>query len=179
MTQLARRQRLPEVSLGFEGRNYTGDGSTRQDTVMLSFTLPWANSSKYRSDLRRDEAKLKATEFDAADYSQAVREEVHMLTVKIDAARREALLYRDQIIPRGEQALASTHALLESGGGIVRDLLDARRMLLDGRLLYARAVSEQYQMLSELVLCCGLGDLEALQMLSRQAQDPGTVEPKP
>ena len=38
-------------------------------------------------------------------------------------------------------------------------------MLLEGRLMYARAVSEQYQMLSELVLCCGIGDLEALQMI--------------
>ena len=75
-TQLTRRQRWPDVSVGFEGRNYTGDGSVRQDTVMLSFTLPWANRSKYRSDIRRDEAKLKATEFDVDDYSQAVREEV-------------------------------------------------------------------------------------------------------
>jgi hypothetical protein len=35
-------------------------------------------------------------------------------------------------------------------------------------LMHARAVAEQYQMLSELVLCCGLGDLEALQMLSEE-----------
>ena len=41
-------------------------------------------------------------------------------------------------------------------------------MLLEGKLMYARAVAEQYEMLSELVLCCGLGDLEALQMLNNQ-----------
>jgi hypothetical protein len=44
-------------------------------------------------------------------------------------------------------------------------------MLLEGRLMYARAVSEQYQMLSELVLCCGLGDLEALQMIGAVPED--------
>jgi hypothetical protein len=38
-------------------------------------------------------------------------------------------------------------------------------MLLEGKLMYVRAVAEQYEMLSELVLCCGLGDLEALQMI--------------
>ena len=43
-------------------------------------------------------------------------------------------------------------------------------MLLDGRLMHARAVAEQYQMLSELVLCCGLGDMEALQMIGAQPE---------
>jgi hypothetical protein len=41
-------------------------------------------------------------------------------------------------------------------------------MLLDARLVEARAVAEQYQMLSELVLCCGLADLEALEMIGAQ-----------
>ena len=57
-----------------------------------------------------------------------------------------------------------------------RDVLDARRMLLDARLMFARAVTEQYQMMSELVLCCGLGDLEALQMIGAEpeSQNEGT-----
>jgi hypothetical protein len=74
------------------------------------------------------------------------------------------LLYRDQVIPRSELALASAKAMFESGGAL-RDVLDARRMWLEGKLMYSRAVAEQYEMLSELVLCCGLGDLEALQMI--------------
>jgi hypothetical protein len=44
------------------------------------------------------------------------------------------------------------------------DVLEARRMLLEARLMSTRAVAEQWQMLSELVLCCGLADMEALQM---------------
>jgi outer membrane protein TolC len=106
------------------------------------------------------------------NYTLAVREEVHGLTVKIDAARREAVLYRDEIIPRSETALASARAAWESGRGMFRDVLDARRMLLEARLMFARAVSEQYQMMSELVLCCGLGDLEALQMIGAQPDSP-------
>ena len=43
-------------------------------------------------------------------------------------------------------------------------------MLLEARLMSARAVTEQWQMLSELVLCCGLADLEALQMLNNQTE---------
>jgi hypothetical protein len=58
-------------------------------------------------------------------------------------------------------------------------VLDARRMLLEGRLMHARAVAEQYQMLSELVLCCGLGDMEALQMIGAQPEVPTEEKPNP
>jgi outer membrane protein TolC len=160
-----RRSRMPEVSAGAISRNYSGNGDWRQAEFMLNFSLPVFNTGKYRADIRRDEAKLRASELDAADYQLSLSEEIHALTVKIDAARREALTYRDDIIPRSESALGSARASWESGRGSFRDVLDARRMLLEGRLMYARAVSEQYQMLSELVLCCGLGDLEALQMI--------------
>jgi outer membrane protein TolC len=162
---LTRRMRLPDVSVGLEGRNYSGNGSFRQGALIFSMNLPWLNSGRYRSEIKRDEAKLHAAEFDLADYELSVRSDVHHLTVRIDAARREALLYRDDIIPRSETALASASIGWEANRNSFRDLLDARRMLLDGRLMHARAVAEQYELLSELVLCCGLGNLEALQML--------------
>ena len=170
---LTRRQRLPDVSAGLEVRNYSGDGSFRQEMFLFSMPIPWFNAGKYRSDIRRDEAKVQAAESDLADYQLSVREEVHQLTVKIEAARREAVLYRDQIIPRSESALESARSGWEANRNTFRDVLDARRMLLEGRLMYARAVAEQYQMLSELVLCCGLGDLEALQMIGAQPSRTG------
>jgi outer membrane protein TolC len=165
-----RRQRLPDISAGLEARNYTGDGSFRQGIMLFSMNVPWVNASKYRSEVQRDEAKLKAAELDLVDYELSVREEVHQLTVKIDAARREAVLYRDQIIPRSQSALDSARSGWEANRSTFRDVLDARRMLLEGRLMHARAVAEQYQMLSELVLCCGLGDMEALQMIGAQPE---------
>ena len=171
MVDATRRSRLPDVSAGVETRNYSGNGDWRQTEFGLSFSLPFFNAKKYRADIRRDEAKLKATELDATDFVLSLREEVHHLTVKIDAARREALLYRDEILPRSESALQSARANWETGRGMFRDMLDARRMLLDGRLMHVRAVSEQYQMLSDLVLCCGLGDLEALQMIGVTPED--------
>ena len=165
-----RRSRFPDVGVGAESRNYSGNGEWRQAEFMLSFNLPLFNARKYRADLSRDEAKLRATELEAADYELSLREEVHGLTVRIDAARRESLLYGDEVIPRSESALESARAGWESGRNTFRDVLDARRMLLEGSLMHARALSEQYQMLSELVLCCGLGDLEALQMIGAQPE---------
>jgi len=174
-----RRQRLPDISAGLEARNYTGDGSFRQGILLFSMNVPWVNAGKYRSEVRRDEAKLKAAELDLVDYELSVREEVHQLTVKIDAARREAVLYRDQIIPRSQSALDSARSGWEANRSTFRDVLDARRMLLEGRLMHARAVAEQYQMLSELVLCCGLGDMEALQMIGAQPEVLTEEKPNP
>jgi hypothetical protein len=161
---VARKERWPEVSVGFENRTYAATTICGPPSLCSASAFRSGNSSKYRAAVRREEEKRKAAEFETKDYEQSVREEVHGLVVKISAMRREALLYRDQIIPRSEQALASARAMFESGG-MLRDVLDARRMLLEGKLMYVRAVAEQYEMLSELVLCCGLGDLEALQMI--------------
>jgi cobalt-zinc-cadmium efflux system outer membrane protein len=165
-----RRERYPEVSVGVDSRNDSSNGDWRQSEVMLSLNLPLFNRGRYRADIAREEARRQAAELDVADMELAVREEVHGLTVRIDAARREAQLYRGEIIPRSEQALAAAQAAWQSGNGMFLDVLEARRMLLEARLMSARAVAEQWQMLSELVLCCGLADLEALQMLGAQPE---------
>jgi outer membrane protein, heavy metal efflux system len=172
---VARKERWPELSLGFENRNYSGNGELRSSEIMVGFSIPWGNVSKYRAAIRREDEKKRAAEFEARNMELASREEVHGLVVKIAAARREALLYRDEVIPRSEQAQASARAMFESGG-MLRDSLDARRMLFEGKLMYARAVAEQFEMLSELILCCGLGDLEALQMLVTPSE---SETPKP
>jgi Outer membrane protein len=163
---VAKRNRYPDVSVGLEARNYTGNGSFRQGMFVVSSSLPWVNTRKYRNEVKRERERLSAAEHDLADYQAELREEVHLLTVKIDAARRESLLYRDQIIPRTRAALETIRANWEANRASVRDLLEARRMLLEARLMYARAVAEQYEMMSDLVLCCGLGDLSALEMLA-------------
>lgn len=170
-----RRERYPEVGIGVDARNDSSNGDWKQTEVMLSFSLPIFNRGRYRADIAREEAKRKAAEFDVADLELAVREEVHGLTVKIDAARREALLYRDEITPRSEQALAASQSAWQNGSGMFLDVLEARRMLLEARLMSARAVAEQWQMLSELVLCCGLADFEALQMLNAQPESQNGV----
>lgn len=170
----ARRERLPEVSVGVDTRNDSSNGNWRQTELMVSFSLPWLNRGRYRADVAREEARRQAAELDVTDMELAVREEVHGLTVKIDAARREALLYRDEILPRSEQALGAAQSAWQNGNGMFLDVLEARRMLLEARLMSARAVAEQWQMLSELVLCCGLADFGALEMIGVETESqPG------
>lgn len=175
---VTRQQRYPDVSAGFEARNYSGDGSFRQGMLVLRVSLPWANTEKIHADIRREQSRLSAAQFELADEQLAVREELHLLTIKVDTARRDALLYRDQIIPRSEATQASVRAGWQAGRNPFREVLDTHRMLLDARLMYVRAVAEQYQMLSELVLCCGLGDLSALPMIGAEPETaPSTPAP--
>jgi len=160
-----RRSRRPDVAAGLEARQYSGDGGFREGMAFVSLSLPWFNAGRYRSDLARDKAKLDAVQLDAADYEAAIREEVHHLTVQLDAARREGLLYRDEILPRAEQALTVARNAWLTGPGMFLDVMEARRMFLEAQSMLSRAISEQYQMMSELVLSCGLDDLDALQLI--------------
>jgi len=176
---IARKSRLPEVGVGVDGRQYGGDGGFRQGTFTVNFSLPWFNDGRYRSDIARDRSRLHAAELDVADQRLGVREEIHHLTVEIDAARREALLYQDEIQPRSEQALASAEANWIAGRGMFNDVMEARRMLIEARSMRAAAVSRQYQLMSDLVLCCGLGDFEALQAIGAPLEPEADGLPQP
>lgn len=166
--QVSKRQRLPDVSVGVEGRQYTGDGGFREGTFLVSLSLPWGNRKRYDADVRREQDRLQAATFDAADYEVAVREEIHHLAVEMANARREALLNRDEQVPRAELALKSAMAAWESNQGMFRDVLESRRMLIEARVMQVRAIADQFVAMSELVLCCGLGDLEALQTFVKE-----------
>jgi len=174
-----RKARLPDVSAGIEGRQYSGDGGFREGMFTLSLSLPWFNRGKYRSDVAREQARLTAAELDATDYQLSVNEEVHQLTVGLDAARREAILYHDEILPRSQQALASAHANWAANRGMFNDVMEARRMLLEAQLMHARAISEQHQLLADLALLCGVSDLTALQSIAAPDASAPTTTLKP
>jgi outer membrane protein, heavy metal efflux system len=174
-----RRQRWPDLFVGLEGRQYSGSGDFREGMLTVGMNLPWLNRSRYRADQRREEARLRAAELSLADYELFVPAEAHRVTILADAARREALLYRDEIIPRSQTALSSAEGAWRANQGSFLDVLETRRMLNESRLIYLRAVSEQYFMLLELALCCGVADLEALEMLGQPQPNPGAPEASP
>lgn len=161
--ETARRARRPDFSIALQGRQYSGDGDFRSAEAMLKMTLPIGNRSKYRAAFEREKERASAAEFERAEYAAELREEISGLGLRIENARREALVYKKEVLPRAEQALAAATSAWQSGRGMLLETLDARRMLLDARSMYARVVAEQQSMLSELVLCCGLADFDALE----------------
>ena len=93
--------------------------------------------------------------------------------MEIEASRREALLYGGEITTRAGQALTSRLSDWETGHGMFRDVLEARRALLESQLTSARAVAEENEMLAELLLWSGLDNLEALSSL---AGEPSLIQ---
>src|SRR5438876_6912624 len=166
--ELTRKTRLPDVSLGVEGRQYSGDGEFRSGMFTLRFSLPFANGEKYRKDYERDKERQKSAEQEREEQVLMLREELHHLSVGIEAMHREALLYGDEITARATQALTSRLAEWEAGRGAFRDVLDARRTLLESQLMSARATAEQHQMLADMLLWTGLENLEALTPLASE-----------
>jgi len=166
--ELTRKTRLPDVSFDVEGRQYSGDGGFREGDFTLRFSLPWFNGDKYRKDYDRDKEKQKSAEQEREDHVWMVREELHHLSVEIEASRREALLYSGEITIRAGQALTSRLSDWETGHGLFRDVLDARRMLLDSELMSARAVAEENEMFAELLLWSGLENVEALAAVANE-----------
>lgn len=163
--EVARRERFPEVSLGIEGRQWSGSGGFREGAFTVGVSLPWFNRSRIRAGVDRSRSQAEALRAEASDYTLAVRQELFRVWTKIDAARREAILYRDSILPRSTQAVETAMAGWTSGRSMFTDLMESRRMLTEARLMHARAVAEQHLMITELVTCCGLGELDSLSML--------------
>jgi cobalt-zinc-cadmium efflux system outer membrane protein len=166
--EVARRSRLPDVSVGVQGNQYSGDGGFRSGTFNLSLPLPWGNSAKYRQDYEREKQNENAAEQDRNDQILMIQEELHHLTVDLDAARRQALLYNDEITVRANQALADKLASWEAGRATLREVLDFRRDTLDAQLMVARATAGQYETLADVLLWTGLANFESLAPLSNE-----------
>ncbi len=166
--QLTRNMRLPDVSLGIEGRQFSGDGEFRSGMFTMRFSLPWFNSGKYAKEYQRDYERHQAAIQDHEDRALLVREELHHLAVEIDAARRQAVLQGGDIVLRSQQALNSRLADWETGRGTLRDVLDARRTVLESKVLAARATAEEHGMLADMVVWTGAESLEALELLSSE-----------
>ena len=156
---LARKQRLPDVSVGLEGRQFADTGEFREGLVTFGVSIPWGNRSRYAADVKREQRKADAAQLDIADLQLTLRDEITRLAIQIENAQREAELYRGEIIPRTQQALDSARANWLNNRGQLRDVLEARRLLIESQATEARALAEQQSMLADLSLHCGLGDL--------------------
>jgi cobalt-zinc-cadmium efflux system outer membrane protein len=179
--EVTRRSRLPDVTLGVEGRQWSGSGGFREGMFTVGLNLPWVNRSKYRADLDRDRHRAEAARAEADDYALDVRRELFRVWTRIDAARRETLLYRDEILPRSELAVSTALAAWSTGRGMYLEVMDARRMLVEARVMRARALAEQHQMIAELVTCCGVAELDSILMLETPPDpaSPPTSAPPP
>jgi outer membrane protein TolC len=154
-----RRSRRPNLSLGLDSRQYSGDGGLRNGAATLSLSLPWFNGDQYRKDLTRDRLRLEASHRDVANLEAEVTLEIHHWLTRIESARIRAELAEETLLPRIRTALDTATAALSAGPGELRDTLDLRRQWLDAQSNQATAIAEQWSAIAELLLLCGWHDL--------------------
>jgi len=154
-----RRSRRPNLSLGLDSRQYSGDGGLRNGAATLSLSLPWFNGDQYRKDLTRDRLRLEAAHREVANLEAEVTVEIYHWLTRIESARIRAELAEETLLPRIRTALDTATATLSAGPGELRDTLDLRRQWLDAQFNQATAIAEQWSAIAELLLLGGWHDL--------------------
>lgn len=163
--QVTRRSQRPDLAVGVQSYHESATGTAAQGMLTVTMSVPWFNRANYRRDLERDRARLASAEAQVEDARLQVRREVHRLVTQIDAGRREALLMRDVVLPRTRRMQESLEGLWASGRAELRDLLEVRRQRIEAEMAEVRATAQYWMAVSELLLCCGLEDLETVREL--------------
>lgn len=168
----ARKARLPDLAVGVEGRQFHGDAGFREGLFTVGFNLPWFNGKRYRAALTREKERQSALQLDRTSLELEVVTEIHQRIARIESARSEAWVLREDILPRTRQSVALTLAGWTSSRMEFREMMEARRLSVEGEAALARAIAMQWIEMSDLVLCCGLSDLEMLQELGAPKNRP-------
>jgi len=168
-TRLSRR---PNLSLGLDSRQYSGDAGLRNGSATLSLSLPWFNGDRYRQDLLRDRLRFEAANRELADLEAEVAMEIHHWVTRIESARMRTELADGTLLPRIRTALDTATATLSAGSGDLREALDLHRQWLDAESARAMAVTEQWSAIAELMLTCGWTDLPPTAAAHPPSQTP-------
>jgi cobalt-zinc-cadmium efflux system outer membrane protein len=145
---------LPDLTLG-ANRDYAQDAGTLY-TVGLAMPLPvffWQHTKGDFSETRHRELEIAATIKDAR---AAVDQDVRTSFSAADAALRQLVFLRDQLLPAAREAYRVASVSYGLGRLSALDVLDARRTLVDAQRQYADALAAASSSLSDLERAAGV-----------------------
>ena len=154
-TDLAEKAFYPDF---FVGADYTFIGSAENSGVSgsgddavaltLGLDLPIWRSS-YRAGLREAEAGVKVARREREEALNRLSSDLEMVLYQFRDAHRRAALFRDSLIPKGEESLQALDTAYQTGAEGFLDLIDAQRVLLEFQLQAARAEADRAKALAE------------------------------
>lgn len=145
--QLAKRQRLPDLTLGVMYID-TGEASgtvpdSGKDPVIgtIGINLPiWFGKNHARIE---SAASMKtAAELSLENRRETLDADIRQALFKLRDADRKINLYKDSLIPKATQSLEVNRQGYEAGNMEFINLIDAERMLLEFELAYERALAD-------------------------------------
>jgi outer membrane protein TolC len=145
--KLARKDFYPDFSLGIDyvgigDREQAGDESGDDAVVAkLSLTLP-LYQHKYRAGVEEARRIKISTQKMLENKLYALESELAQALFDLKDSKRRVRLFRDTLVPKGEESLETTYTAFEAEKASFLDLLDTERDLLDFRLSLARAFAD-------------------------------------
>ncbi len=136
---LAREYWLPDLFIGLN-RDYAAEGPALF-TTGIALPLPvffWQHSKGEIAEARYRERELAAS---YADLEAQVGQDIRAAWATADAALRQAVYLRDELLPTAREAYRIASVSYGLGGSSALEVLDARRALLDAESQYTDALT--------------------------------------
>ncbi len=153
--EIARKSARPDITVGLDSAHYSGDGGWRQGLVSLSSTVPWFNRDRYRRDVDREQALVRAVSSELDDARLAVQTDLFRWATVAATAAAEAKNQQREVLPRAEAAFQAALNGWIGGGATLSELFETRRSVIESRIRIATAVEEQWEAMNQMAFLCG------------------------
>jgi outer membrane protein TolC len=139
--RLARSQLKPDVTVELM---YSQRGAADDKMVSLSVSMPlqWQRDQRQDRELAARFAGAEQMRAEQEDERRSYRAEVAARYALWQSALKNAAQYEQELSPLAEQQAQAALADYRSGGGMLIQVLEARRMVLDTRMQALRAQRE-------------------------------------
>jgi outer membrane protein TolC len=155
--ELAKKNFYPDIGVGVEWTEFERSGGmSGRDSVALMFqmNLPlWRDS--YSAGQRQAQAMAASIEHQKIDTENTLLAKAAQSYYDYNDSIRRIRLYRDTLIPKGEELLQASETAYKGGTIDFLSLIDSQRLLLDYYLSYQRALADNRQKLAELEMLVG------------------------
>ncbi len=139
-TTLAREFWLPDFTLAAQ-RDYGPDGGGALFSAGIALPLPVFYWQHTRGEIAAGQHRERELDAAARDLRAQVAQDVRAAHAAADAALRQAVFIRDQLLPAARETYRVASVSYGLGGSSALDVLDARRNLLDAETQYADALA--------------------------------------
>jgi len=155
--ELAKKNFYPDIGVGVEWTEFERSGGmSGRDSVALMFqmNLPlWRDS--YTAGQRQAQAMAMSIEQEKVDTENSLLAKAAQSYYDYNDSIRRMRLYKDTLIPKGEELLQASETAYKGGTIDFLSLIDSQRLLLDYYLSYQRALADNRQKLAELEMLVG------------------------
>ncbi len=130
---LARSQRVRDVTIGVQLERYPGFGGTG-NTIGVGASIPLFLGNDYRGDIAHAASDREVAAETAAKVRAAALADAANARADLETAERKVRTYREGLLDAAQSAARSADFAFDRGALGVMDLMDARRTLLSTRL---------------------------------------------